>query len=335
MITLRKALFMGLGFIALVTIVAACDNQATSSASCAYLAGDGQSGRDSLVHRVIWPGQKVRVETGEKLTYVQCNSRNFLITDGTVRDANGETIGDRQQPVKATTTSGVPIEVGVTAYWTLNQSEEAMRHFYDVCFKFNCASTNDISGETNNATPGWNDLLGENFGPALERSVRLAAFETDDSIWRSNDPLQFQALADKTSAFFADEVRKTLGYPEDLFCGSGNSNWDDPSKPGEGTFTCSPVRIVTDFVRRGKISSDESTEGAKTINQQRLENAQALYGLNAGYWLALQDTVEKCRSSAGTTCIFNVGESADQAFQVPVTGLTPEPEPEPEPSPTS
>lgn len=237
--------------------------------------------------------------------------------------ANGNVIGDRIQPITATTESGVEIQVTLTAYWTLNQSDSAMRNFYNVCFKYRCASDSDIAGDANNSTPGWNDMLGENFNPALERATKLSTIKALDSIWSKRDPGQFQALADNISKAFADEVRKTVGYQDDLFCGSGNSQWSELDKPGEGTFTCSPVRIVIDDVRRGQIRADESTRGAADINAQRLKNAEALYGPGAGYWLALQDLVDKCKA-ASTVCVINFG-GAPNAPAVPIPVTTPAP----------
>ncbi len=292
--------------LAAALLLTACDTNATTTASCGFVVGDGHSGHDAKLHRVVYPGQSTHVGDSEDISYVPCNSRNYLINDGSVFNANGEQLGDRHQLIEATTKTGVPINIAVSAYWTLNQSESAMRAFYNVCFKYRCASSKDTGGDVNFATPGWNGMLAEDFGPALDRVARLAAVNVEDSIWQLQNPEQYQTLSDAMSAGFADVIRATLGYQDDLFCGSGNSVWSDPNKPGEGEFTCSPVRIVVDKVERGEIQADESTEGVLTINQMRLSNATALYGPDAGYWLGLQDTIEKCKT-AGTTCIINIG----------------------------
>jgi len=308
--------------LAVATLLLACTDTGVSTASCAFVVGDGQGGRDAKLHKIVYPGQKVNKGENENVSYVPCNSRNYIVSDGTVKDANGNVVGDRTQLITATTKKGVQIELAVTAYWTLNQSERAMRNFYNVCFKYQCASKDDQAGTANNSTPGWNDVLGENFGPALERAVKLSVIKANDTIWSQRDPGEFKALADNISAAFADEIRATLGYPEDLFCGSGNSTWSDPDKPGEGTFTCTPVRIVVDDVQRGLVRADESTQGAAEINTQRLKNAEALYGPGAGYWLALQDLIDKCKA-AGTTCIINLGgATTGPAVPVPVTTPT-------------
>lgn len=317
--------------IAAASISCVENDTATTPASCAFIVGDGEKKRDAQLHDVILPGQQYdRDEGKEDVSYVPCNSRNYIISDGTVRDANGEVVGDRTQPVLATTKGGTPVEVTVTAYWTLNQSRSALNNFYNVCFKYHCASKSDISGEVNNSTAGWNDMLGENFGPALERAVRAAAAEAEESIWDSQNPEQIHVLEDRTSELFGDRIRGTLGYSNDLFCGSGNSGWSDPDKPGKGTFTCSPVRIAVDQVKLQKTQGDDSSEGALILNQKKFKNAQALYGQYAEYWLGLQDTIEKCQS-AGVTCIINLGDAPPVV--VPTNNVAPEPVPPPTATP--
>ena len=299
-----------------IALLVACDDEATTSASCAFVYGDGSAGNDSNLHRVEYPGGKVELKTGENASYVPCNSRNYIINDGTVVNANNEKVGDRHTLIKATTKTGVPIEISARALWTLNQSEAAMKNFYTVCFKYTCATTKDEAGKANFSTPGWNGMLAENFGPTMDSIAKIASINVDDSIWQNQNPQQYKALADSMSAAFADVMRGNLGFPNDLFCGSGNSTWKDPSKPGESEFTCSPVRIQVDYVQRGELRSDESTQGAVTVNAQRLKNAQALYGPDAGYWLALQDLIDKCKN-AGTTCIINVGGASGPTVPVP------------------
>lgn len=225
-----------------------------------------------------------------------------------MKNANGDVVGDRGTPIIANTKTGTAITIEGKAFWTLNQSRSALDLFYNVCFKYRCASEKDISGTANYSTPGWNGMLAENFGPAMDGAARKAAIEFDDSIWQKPDPAQYQALADKMSNHFADVVRAYLGYPEDLFCGSGNSTWSNPSRPGENTFNCTPVRFIVDKVQRGQVQENESTQSVKAINAQRLENAQAVYGPEAGFWLGLQDTIEKCKAAL-VNCIVNIGGS--------------------------
>ncbi|MDO8269076.1 MAG: hypothetical protein Q7T54_00185 [Candidatus Levybacteria bacterium] len=292
------------------------EKNGVTTASCAFIVGDGSTGHDAKLHKVVLPGQTFDPSANEKVSYVPCNSRNYIINDGTVKNPNGEIVGDRFNMITATTKSGVEIYISATALWTLNQTEASLRDFYNVCFKYQCASSKDVGGDINSSTKGWNSMLAENFGPTMDKIAQEAAAKLDDSVWKTHDQGQVKSLEDSMSALFADRIRARLGYAEDLFCGSGNSVWSDPNKPGSGTFNCSPVRIVVEEVRRGQVNADASSQGVLEINAQRLKNAQALYGTEAGYWLALQDVIEKCKA-AGTTCIVNVG-GAPGSPSVPV-----------------
>jgi hypothetical protein len=310
----------------MIPVFVACGTISATTANCAFVVGNGMNGNDSTVHKVVYPGQTVTRGDREAVWYVPCNSRNYIINDGTQKNANNETVGDRFQLITATTRTGVPIKISARALWTLNQSDSAMRAFYTVCFKYQCAISQDQSGDVNFSTKGWNGMLSENFGPTMDAVARIAAIEVDDSIWKQHNPAQYKALSDKMSENFADVMRLNLGYPEDLFCGSGNSAWKDPANPGQqgNEFTCTPVRIAVDDVQRGQVQADESSEGAAAINEQRLKNAKALYGENAGYWLALQDSIDKC-ATAKTTCIINIGGSSGvPAVAIPVNTPTPE-----------
>lgn len=327
----RLYILLGLGL--LLLILSAC-TAASSTASCAFVVGDGRAGHDAKLHKVIYPGQEVYYDVdSEVVRYVPCNSRNYIINDGTVKNANGERVGDRDVLITATTKTGVRIKVGVRALWTLNQSWDAMQRFYETCFKYQCYSEEDQGGNVNFATPGWNGLLAENFGPALEMSARQAAIDIEDSIWKTNDPVEYKRLADGMASFFADNMAANLGYNIPLFCGSGNSSWSDPANPGEGEYDCQPVRIVVDSVLRDELEESESTTGALELNKQRKDNAEALYGEDASYWLGVQDSIRECQGTS-STCVFYFGEPPSQ---VPVLPVLPSPEaivPTEQPTPT-
>lgn len=303
----KQSVMLVIGLFVLTMILTACTSVSPQTATCAYIIGVGHSGYDANVHRIVYPGQSIPESlSGETVRYIPCNSRNFIINEGTNINANGEKVGDRGTLTKATTNSGTQISIASTALWTLNQSEQAMRDFYSVCFKYTCFDDNDQGGSANFSTPGWNGMLSENFGPAIDAAARRAAAEVDDSVWQTHNPEQYKALADLMSAYFADEVRARFGFPEDLFCGSGNSGWADPNKPGVGEFTCTPVRILVEDVQPLKMSTDSGTEAQLNLNAARLESAKALYGDGASFWLGLQDTIAACKS-AGSSCIFNIG----------------------------
>src|SRR4051812_46806871 len=113
--------------------LAACGSVPTASASCAFVAGNGKNGADTNIHTIIYPGQTVPSEDNTKVMYVPCNSRNFIINDGSVKNANGQIVGDQAQLITATTKSGVPVLIAASAFWTLNENKDAMEQFYTFC----------------------------------------------------------------------------------------------------------------------------------------------------------------------------------------------------------
>ncbi len=320
---------ISLGMIILIilgmVLVGCSSNAATTTASCSFVIGDGQDGRDARLHKVVYTGQTFSAKD-EKILYFPCNPRTYQINDGSIEVNGGRVVGDRLNLTKAWTKKGIPIEIALTAYWTLNQNEDALRNFFNVCFKFTCADSQDIGGSANFSTDGWNGMLSETISPVLDRLAREAAKYVDDSIWSTHDLSQNEAMETYMSTNFADEFRKVVGYPQNLLCGSGNSQWPNPDKPGEGEFQCSDVRIVVDGVRRVQTDTDESADGAKAINELRLENAQALYGPNAGHWLGLIDAIAQCKDS-GSTCVFNIGGGTSTSVPIPSVASTPAPMP--------
>lgn len=304
-------------FVLLAGLILSGCTASASAGSCAFVIGNGQSGNDSALHRVIYPDQIVQYNASDEDVYfVPCQSRNYIINDGTVKNANGDKVGDQHELVKANTLTGKPVSIGLSAYWTLNQNESALDKFWSVCRKYDCATLGrDESGDKNFATPGWNGMLSENFAVALERATKNAASEMGDEILDGYSKALYEDLSDKISTYFAEEIRKTLGFNEDIFCGSGNSQWPDLSAPGSGEFTCSPVRIVVDTVKLD-LRSAEGTRGEEFLNQERFKNAEALYGPSAGYWLGLQDTIKKCET-LGASCIFNIGGNLGTDISLP------------------
>lgn len=298
----RSKQFMFLVLLALV-LVATVACAATTTASCAFVVGDGTSG-DAKLHKVLYPGQEITIGTHEKVSYIPCNSRNYLINDGTQVNANGQKVGDRFTLIPATLKSGVKVQIAASAFWTPNQAPQAMALFYDNCFKYSCFSDKDVGGGANYSTPGWNGMLGETFGPAMDRAALVAASNFDDEIWKKSTADQYKKLGDAMSQPFMDAVRARLGYSTDLFCASGNSGWSNPSKPGTGEYSCLPVRISVDDVR--VVQNQTATQSTTDVNQQRYDNAQRLYGDQTNYWLGVQDSIDKCKGAV-VPCVINVG----------------------------
>ena len=64
---------------------------AASPASCAFIVGDGTGigSSDSNLRDIVYPGQDIVYDSGDaNVSYVPCNSRNFIINDGSVKSAH-------------------------------------------------------------------------------------------------------------------------------------------------------------------------------------------------------------------------------------------------------
>ncbi len=277
----------------------------TPEAMCAFVVGDGQAGNDAKLHRVVQPGESIGESTGEIVRFVPCNSRNYKINDGTVVNANKEQVGDRFVPTLAYTRDGTPISIWTDSYWTLNQNEAILEKFYELCYKYSCYSESREGGAANYSTPGWNGMLGENFGPNIDDIAIEAASLISDDIWRNQDAGLRDELGDKMSALFAANMREKFGYAEDFFCGSGNSGFNP-----DGTYNCTQVRVDVVRVDRYVPTTEEAAsnpDAQARLNAERLRVAEALYGPSAGYWLGVQDSINACRN-AQTPCQIMIGQ---------------------------
>lgn len=307
--------------LALLTILSflliAC--QGTSVASCAILVGDGNP--DAVVDEIYYPGQTFTEAPDDHIIrYLPCGDRNYLITDGS-KVSNGIPVGDEIKLLEAKTSTGTDVLIGLSAYFQLNQSKEAMKAFYAYQYKFGAASSQDVSGgEVNNSTPEWLDMLGETFGPAMDRTVKEGAFLTDDTIWQNGNPEQKKVLKEYIVKNLKEKLRIPTGYSNlDFFCGANGSGWPDPSKPGEGEFFCAPIDIEIDIVKKNPDQSNASTQGSTDLATQRRAIAEELYGKDrAGCVLALIDMITECNRGTSTcNLVF-----ADDVCTSPTPSLT-------------
>jgi hypothetical protein len=294
--------------VASVSALTACSSASTPTGMCGWVVGDGQGGNDANIHKTVYPGQSANVSTNEVAEYVPCGPRNYIITDGSVKD-----LGDQTTPILAYTKDLTPVKVQVDALWQLNQSKDALSKFAELCNKYACsASDTDASAKyANSATPGWTKMLTENFSPAMTDAMQIAMKQVPDSIWKSQDPDAKKQLNELLSKAFKDSIRVRTGYNVDLFCGSGNSGWANSSKPGDGNYTCTDVRFdVTKVVAANTTTQDNASATNQTqldteANQGRYDKSVPLYGDQTHYWLGVQDAASKCPS--GATCNIYLG----------------------------
>lgn len=318
----RKKLTVALattGLIAGTLGLSACQNSATTSASCGFVVGSGGDNSDMKVHKVLYPNESANVGTDEDVKYVSCNPRNYIINPLGSKNANGDTIGDYHTPLTGYTKDGTKVNVWLNAYWTLNQDRNVLKtQFYPFCEKYQCFSNGQNGkGNVNSASPGWNNMLGENMPATLGQTVEQSLPNFDDSIWKKG--ADWNQLATDLSGGFNANFRKTTGYSSDMICGSGDvSGWSDPNKPGQGTFKCGAVRFVISNIENADpnqqklVAQQNQASLQETINKGKLVAAQAAYGSQANYWLGLQDTIQKCKD-AGQNCTVVIGGNGSVA----------------------
>lgn len=254
------------------------------------------------VKRIIYPGE--RSNTNGDTTYaVPCNARNYLVRPDSQ---------DRQTPITIRTknnsdgTPGAQLNVFVDVYWALNQNEQVLANFLPFCLKYSCASSEDqVSGNANYATPGWNGMLHENFDPALDRAGRAIGGTFDANL--PNSQGDWSKFGDTLSAEFSKQLEIGDGG-QPFFCGQSVTRE-----------SCPQMRITVDNVQYANpdverlYQQSTALDAAKqlaqkqaAVNRAQLDAARAKYGSYAPFFLGLLDAINACDAKA-SQCVFNVG----------------------------
>lgn len=288
-----------------VALLSGCSDASTSSDMIAFVAGDGQNGNDAKIHKVVYPNQEAKAGGGERVSYIPAGSRNYVI------DAREGV--DRKEPAEGRTKTGTPVKVYLSAYWTVNQDKDILvNKFVPFCNKYLCAQADPNERGELSSTPGWLNMLNENMGPAIDDSVRTVMPQFEDNVWKTQE--DWDKVAAAVSTEFTKKMRVRSGYTDDLFCGSGDSSgWDNPDKPGEGTFKCGPVTFAISYIgsmdatQQDAANKGTAAETLKETNAKILEAAIAKYGSKeeAGRALANLDVIEACKA-AGLHCVVSV-----------------------------
>lgn len=293
-----------LGAIIALVALTACGEAKAYGSQCAFIIGEG-GGDVREIKQIVYPNEKSDNLGDDIARYVPCNSRNYLVA---ARPENR----DRETPSVARTgaAEGLPareVKIFWSSFWTLNQNEEALRAFVPFCEKYNCyASEDEVSGEENFATAGWNGMLAENWGPSADRAFARAVTEFGPNLW--NNRSEWPALAEKVSEFMVEELRTATGSDVPFFCGPGGNT-------RESIDQCAPPRFVVDSVQTvdGRAEAQQqataNVAGESGLNVTRRAEAERLYGSQADYWLGLQDALQKCKDS-GQQCTVVVGGGA-------------------------
>lgn len=284
----------------------ACNDTKAFPSQCAYIIGNG-TGDSHQIKSIVHPGGQVHNTADDISEFVPCNSRNFLITD----QAN---TGDRKEPAlgrtaKSETAPALPVKGFLRMYWTLNQSDDALRSFLPFCEKYGCYTTDGgkVTGNANFSTPGWNGMLRENHSLVINKVFAEAVATFGPNLWQ--DQALWPKVAEHMSAHFAEEMRATTGSDKDFFCGS----W---FKKEDRTEVCTPVRFQIDSIAPvDPAIADIQQQTALAQQQKALRDAQAAanknrYGSLSDYYNGLQDTIRACKD-AGQSCTIIVGGSGN------------------------
>lgn len=317
----KKRIFRGaaalVGAVALILALGACSAKAYAS-QCAFVVGNGV-GDSRDVKDVLWPGEKVSRGDDEDF-YIPCNARNYVIT-------SDKDHGDRHVPVVAKTagsadgkTPATPVNVFLSAYWTPNLTKDTLKQFYNrLCRKYACASGEpaDESGGGNFApSAGWNGMLAEVVGPAIDRAGTTAMTKFPPTIW--NDASRWNGADESVAKAFQDAfaAQVRIGSQSgalNYFCGDSQPNGDGKTATcGPVTFTVESVRPVdqqiVDIYNSTVVQQQKAAaaETQKAANKARLDSAKAVYGPQAESALREQDAIAAC-AAARVTCVVSVG----------------------------
>jgi hypothetical protein len=274
-----------------------CTTAVPALSECAATTDGGFGSSGQGITSVVHPGGQVQVGNGATAWYWPCNDRNFV---------TAATGGDRKAPEYAVRTAaqgstpGMPVDVWTSVYFTPNQDDNVMKQFLPFCLKYGCADTEpqsnaDIANTAHSSTPGWENMLLENMGPAVDRASRIAAQQFPPSLW------QDQASWDKLAGLIAAKLNAQLSVETEssvpFFCGSGSSQ-----------DKCTQMTVVVNNVTPADPSvianynKQVAAEQAAAANAARVNAAQKLYGPYAYYALMLQDEASNCPK-----CSFYVG----------------------------
>lgn len=323
-----KKLYSLIAFVIVSSLLlTACGARDVSTAFCvAEMTYNGEVANGGIT----WPGQPVPdlSSAGSYRLYIPCGYRNYIISDGKTRGPgeNATVLGDRTNPILLSLPSGKVVETYLGVYWTLNQSEAALREFIKFTKKYNALGT-DMSGEGNvySSTPGWNNMLLENFSPTLEAISRQAMQNViknppmsedgshpiiiNDNMWKTQDTEQWAALANEMSRLFANNIAKRVGSGElDLFCGSNSdTGWENPAKDMAGKpgnkFNCAPVIIEVTYVQPANAQVDSGSQSMIEANRAAWNAAYELYHEQTDCWLGIQRTAEILAQSGSPVVI--------------------------------
>lgn len=278
-------------------MLSGCTTAVPALSQCAATTDGGFGSSGQGITSIVHPGGQVQVDNGATAWYWPCNDRNFV---------TAAVNGDRKAPEYAVRTAaqgatpGMPVYVWSSVYFTANQNESVMKEFLPFCLKYGCADTepqsnSDIANSSRSSSPGWENMLLENMGPAVDRASQLAVQQFGPTLWQ--DQADWDKLGNMIAADLNAQLSKETENSDPFFCGSGSTQ----GKCTQMTVIVSNVTpadpaVVTNY------NKEVAAEQATAANQARVNAAKQLYGPYWAYELMLQDEAASCPK-----CTFYVG----------------------------
>lgn len=274
----------------------ACSHATPALSQCEMTTDGGFGSNGQGITGIVHPGGRVTIGNGETAWYFPCNARNFVTaTSG----------GDRGSPLAVRTaaadgTPGMPVHVWTRVFFTANQNESVMKQFLPFCLKYGCA-TNDsqtdasVSGSAHSSEPGWENMLTENMGPAVDSATEDSITDFGPTLWQ--DQSKWAALGNDIAAHLNAELSKETGSLAPFFCGDAST-----------VSKCEPMTVVVynvtpvDSAVVTEYNQQVAAEQSGAANAARLKAAEALYGSYAQYFLGIMDASNNCPK-----CTFYIG----------------------------
>lgn len=276
--------------------LSACTTATPALSECAMTTNGGFGSNGQGITSVVHPGGRVSVGNGETAWYYPCNERNFV---------TAQSGGDRDNPLAVRTaasgaTPGMPVYVWSSVYFTANQDEAVMKAFLPFCLKYGCAANDpqtdsSVSGSAHSSAPGWEHMLLENMGPAVDRASQLAVQNFGPTLWQSQD--DWNRLGDDIAAGLNAQLAKETGSSLPYFCGASSTE----SHCAGMTVVVSNVTpedpaVVTNY------NKEVAAEQSGAANAARVNAAKQLYGPYWAYELMVADEAAACPK-----CTFYIG----------------------------
>lgn len=269
--------------------VAGCTTSTPALSECGAVTNGGFGSSGQGITALTHPGGKVSVGRGETPWYWPCNERNFVTSATGPAD---RTTGLAVRTQGSGSTPGMPVDISSAVYFTANQNEAVMRQFLPFMLKYGAASNDpqtdsSVSGSAHSSTPGWENMLDENMGPAVDRASQLAAQKFGPGLWL--DQTQWNTLGDDIAANLDAQLRKETGTTVPFFCGADSTET-----------ACTPITVVVSDVTPHDpavvtaYNKEVAAEQSQAANAARVAQAKLLYGPDWYYALMLQDEAAQC-----------------------------------------